>query len=124
MKKGERGERTFETIRTKYDRFSETAPRRRAGRPTYSTGSLDMEGIVKTVGMVAGFGIGALMLLFAAISLYTSSSWAGAERPSAAIGYALAAFFLTVAGVGGIAATYNHIFRVLDPNRAPSHAHH
>jgi hypothetical protein len=124
VKRGERGERTFETIRDKFDKYSETAPRRRAGRPTYSTGGMDVDGIVKTVGMVAGFGIGALLLLLAAFAAYTASAWAEAGRSSAVIGYALTAFFLLVAGVGGLSATYNHIFRVLDPNRPPSHAHH
>jgi hypothetical protein len=124
MRRNDRGERTFDSIRTKYDEFRATTPRRRPGRPTYSTGSVDMEGIVKTVGMAAGFGIGALLLLLAGLSAYASSSWADAGRSSAMIGYALTAFFLVVAGAGGIAATYNHFFRVLDPNRSPSHGHH
>jgi hypothetical protein len=118
------GERTFDSIRDKYDSHSETAPRLRPGRPTYSTGSFDMEGMVKTIGMAAGFGIGLLLLILAAVSAYAASGWAEMGRPSAMIGYALTAVFLVVAGLGGIAATYNHIFRVLDPNRPPSHGHH
>ena len=66
-----------------------------------------------------GIGLGVLLLALAGLSFYTAGSWAEFGRDGAQTGYALAGVFLTIAGLGGIVATWNHNFRVL--TRRPSH---
>lgn len=67
----------------------------------------------KTIFTAIGVGIGLTLLALAAFAFYTAASWADLNRDGAATGYNLVGFFLLVAGIGGIAATWNHNFRVL-----------
>jgi hypothetical protein len=62
---------------------------------------------------VIGIGIGVVLLALAAYAFYSASYWGSYGRDGAQVGYALTGFFLLVAGLGGIVATWNHNFRVL-----------
>ena len=60
-----------------------------------------------------GVGIGLLLLVLAALAFHTSGWWANEGRDGAQVGYFLVGCFLTVAGLGGIIASYNHNYRVM-----------
>lgn len=77
----------------------------------------------KIVLTAIGMGIGLTLLVLAAVSFWVSAWWWGYDRSGAGTGYAIVGFFLIVAGLGATIGTWNHLFRVLDPNRAPA-AHH
>lgn len=110
---------TYDGVRDKYDEFLEiqsqkpapqrTLPPQRPYSPQPDSGS-DMGKIVFTA---IGVGIGVILLALAGYSLYVARTWGAAGLTGASTGYSIVAFFLTVAGVGGIAATLNHNFRVL-----------
>jgi hypothetical protein len=68
-----------------------------------------------------GFGIGALLLLLAVWAFAVAGKWFELERGGAGVGYTLVGLFLTLSGVGGIIATWNHNFRVLA--RPGGHSH-
>ena len=123
MKKesSDEGKRTYDSVRNRYEEWEEIrppAPRRRHSTPPKREG-----GVVKMIGLAVGMGTALLLLLLAGWSLWVSTQWAGVAHNGAMVGYAVVTFFLLVAGVGGGIATWNHFFRVLDPNRAPA-AHH
>lgn len=110
---------TYEGVRRKYDEFLEiqaqkpvlqrTLPPQRPFSPPTSSGS-DMG---RNVFAAIGVGIGVLLLALSAYSLYVASRWGDAGLTGASTGYTLVAFFLAIAGIGGIAATLNHNYRVL-----------
>jgi hypothetical protein len=126
MKKTQGGDRTFDTVRSRYDTWAENRP----PRPVASYEDWTPHGpepeisMGKMITTAIGVGVGLLLLILAALAFYTASNWAAFGREPAVIGYTLAGCFLIVAGVGGILATLNHNFRVLDPNRRPAHGHH
>jgi hypothetical protein len=70
----------------------------------------------KSVSAAIGVVIGLLILALSALSFATAHRWAELARDGAATGYTVVGFFLLIAGLGGIAATLNHNFRVLSPN--------
>lgn len=111
---------TYEGITRKYDEFLEiqsrkpvlqrtSPPQQRPFSPETETGS-DMG---KTVFNAIGVGIGIVLLALAAFSLYVAIKWSNGGLDGAATGYFIVAFFLLLAGIGGIAATLNHNYRVL-----------
>lgn len=110
---------TYDGVRDKYDEFLEiqsrkpvlqrVLPPQRPYSPQPDSGS-DMGKIVFTA---IGVGIGVILLALAGYSLYVARTWGDAGLTGASTGYTIVAFFLTIAGVGGIAATLNHNFRVL-----------
>jgi hypothetical protein len=127
MRRSQGGDQTFETIRSRYDTWAENRPPRpvadddpnwspRGPEPGLSMGRM--------IPMAIGAGIGVLLLILAALSLWNAASWAEYGREPATIGYIVTACFLIVAGLGGILASLNHGMRVLDPHRAPAHGHH
>ena len=69
----------------------------------------------RTVFAAIGIGIGAILLLLAIFAFVTAARW-GSLGQDGAVG-----FFLTLAGIGGILATYNHNFRVLTRSNAGHH---
>ncbi len=75
----------------------------------------------KVVLTVIGVGIGLTLLVLAGIAFWTAAWWSDFERSGAVVGYSVVGFFLTIAGLGAVIGTWNHIFRVLDPARAPVH---
>jgi len=122
-----RDERTYGKIRQQYDEWvemEENRPERdhlrRTDTFTYepAEGNTDMSRLV-FAGI--GIGLGVVLLLLSAYAFHTASYWAGFGRESAQVGYILVGFFLLVAGLGGIIATWNHNFRVLV--RPPQHHH-
>jgi hypothetical protein len=126
MKRTQGGDRTFDTVRSRYDAWAEDRP----PRPAASDDNWSPRGPETGVSMsrmvyaAIGVGIGVVLLALSAYSFYVASWWAGFGREPATIGYATAGTFLVVAGLGGILGTLNHVFRVLDPSRREAHAHH
>lgn len=126
MKRSDGGQRTFDTIRSRYDDWAANRPPRpvaayedwtpHGDEPTISMGKIILTAI--------GVGTGVLLLAFAAFAFWSASQWGDFGREAASIGYMVVGCFLIVAGVGAIWATLNHNFRVLDPNRRPAHGHH
>jgi hypothetical protein len=113
-----RDERTYGKIRQKYDAWvqaeAKRPPRAFLRRvDEYVPVAQESSDMSRTIFAVIGFGLGAILLLLAGYSFYTSSVYASFGRDGGQTGYALAGFFLLIAGIGGIAATWNHNFRVL-----------
>jgi hypothetical protein len=109
---------TYEKIREQYDDWTELMARKPVQPHAYPPRShsepepeSDMS---KWVFTAIGVGIGVMLLALAAFSFWTASQWAGYARNGAFTGYTLVGIFLTIAGVGGILATWNHNFRVLE----------
>lgn len=125
MKRSQGGDRTFDTIRSRYDTWAENRPERPVSdepwTPYQPEPGLSMG---RMIPLAIGVGTGVILLALAAFALYTAFWWAGNGREPATIGYTLTGVFLIVAGIGGILATLNHNLRVLDPSRKPAHAHH
>jgi hypothetical protein len=119
-----RDEKTYGQVREKYDTWFENEANRPARDHLRRTdpytpqtqGSSDMSRLVFAA---IGIGIGVILLALAGYAFYTASFWASHGRDGAQVGYTLVGIFLLIAGLGGIAATYNHNFRVLV--RPPSH---
>lgn len=109
---------TFRTVESRYAAHAEANPRPR-GRSALKVPVLS-DAAERMVGMAAGFGTGALLLVLAATAAVAAASWADVDRSGAVVGYSITALFLTLAGVGAIAATWNHVFRVI-PGDAPHH---
>lgn len=109
---------TFGTVEDRYQKWSEAHPRRR-GPSALKIPELS-DSAEKMVGMAAGFGAGALLLLLAVVAGTAAASWARIDRSGAAVGYSIATFFLLLAGLGALAATANHVFRII-PGDAPDH---
>lgn len=114
-----RDEGTYGRIGKQYDEYSEVAASKPAPAPRglppqkpYVPASQEAE-MGRTVFAAIGIGLGAILLLLAAVAFVTAAKWGGLNRDGAAVGYTVVGFFLTLAGVGGILATYNHNFRVL-----------
>lgn len=110
---------TYDGVRRKYDEFLEI----QANRPVlqrvlpphrpFSPAPASDTDMGKHVVAAIGIGIGVILLALAAYTLYVADRWADAGLTGASTGYLVVAFFLTVAGIGGIAATLNHNYRVL-----------
>ena len=109
---------TFSTVEGRYQKWSEANPRRRG--PSALKVPEISDAVEKTVGMAVGFGAGALLLLLAAAAAAAAASWARVDRSGAAVAYSITTFFLLLAGLGALAATYNHVFRII-PGDAPEH---
>lgn len=109
---------TFRTVESRYAAHEEAHPRRR-GRSALKVPVMS-DAAEKAVGMVVGFGAGALLLVLAVVAAVAARSWADVDRSGAVAGYAVTAFFLALAGIGALAGTWNHAFRVI-PGEAPHH---
>jgi predicted phage tail protein len=114
-----RDEGTYGRIGKQYDEYSEVAahkpvpaPRALPPQRPYAPEQEDA-GMGRTVVAAIGIVIGAILVVLAIISFVAASKWSGLDRGGAAVGYAVVGFFLTLGGVGGMLATYNHNFRVL-----------
>jgi hypothetical protein len=114
-----RDEGTYGKIGKQYDEYTEIA----ASKPVPAARGLPPQrpyvpapeeaGMERTVFAAIGIGIGAILLLLAVYAFVTAAGWGAIGQDGAAVGYSLVGFFLTIAGIGGILATYNHNFRVL-----------
>ena len=76
----------------------------------------------RTIQAAIGIGIGVVLLGLAVYAFMTAAYWGDFGRDGAQTGYMLVGVFLLIAGFGGIAATWNHNFRVLV--RPPDDRHH
>lgn len=113
----DRNDPTYRRAQGQFDQFNEAhPPRRRGSALAWPEDGLPIpelsEGTARVVFTAVGLGIGVLMLVLAVVAFVASGSWAEVEREGAATGYALPVLFLTVSGLGCIAATLNHQFRV------------
>ena len=114
-----RDEGTYGRIGKQYDEYTEIA----ASKPAPAPRGLPPQrpyvpapeeaGMERTVFAAIGIGIGAILLLLAIFAFVTAAGWGELGQEGAAVGYTVVGFFLTLAGIGGILATYNHNFRVL-----------
>jgi len=75
----------------------------------------------RTIHAAIGIGIGVVLLALAGLAFSRASYWGGFNRDGAQVGFTLAGIFLTIAGLGGIAATWNHNFRVLEGKGRAAH---
>lgn len=119
MSRGPEPDDTMHTVRGRYEQWNEANPRRRG--PSAIKVPVMSDAAEKLVGMAVGFGVGVLLLLLAAFTFFNAAKWGGVGRDGAQVAYTVTAFFLTLAGLGALAATYNHVFRVI-PGEAP-HGH-
>ena len=118
MSRNDGADDTFGTVEGRYEKWSQANPRRRG--PSALKVPVMSDAVEKTVGMALGFGLGALLLLLALAAGMAAVSWARVDRSGAAVAYSIATFFLLLAGLGGLAATYNHVFRII-PGDPPEH---
>lgn len=109
---------TDDTVRARYRAWADANPRPRGpsaiGMPDVS------EGTVRMAAVGAGAATGIFLLVLAVTAFVASQSWATIDRGGAVVAYFLTGTFLTIAGVGCIWATLNHVFGVL----AGPPAHH
>jgi hypothetical protein len=109
---------TGDTVRARYRAWSEANPRPRG--PS-ALGMPDMgEGTVRMAAAGVGVLTGLFLLALAVTCFVAARSWGTIDRGGAEVAYFLTGLFLTIAGVGCIWATLNHVFRVL----AGPPAHH
>ncbi|HET7464328.1 MAG TPA: hypothetical protein VFJ82_23925 [Longimicrobium sp.] len=114
---GSSGE-TGDTVRARYRAWAEANPRPRGpsaiGMPDVGEGTVRMA--------AAGVGVltGLFLLTLAVTAFVAARSWGTIDRGGAVVAYFLTGVFLTIAGLGCIWATLNHVFRVL----AGPPAHH
>jgi len=118
MSRRDNADDTFQTVEGRYDRWSSANPRRRG--PSAIKVPEMSEGVEKMVGMAMGFGAGVLLLLLAIVAGMTAARWGAQDRSGAQVAYTIATFFLVLAGLGALGATYNHVFRIM-PGEAPHH---
>lgn len=125
-----RDESTYGSVRDKFEEWEDIqatrppAPRVVAPQRPYTPESSTGADMGKTLFAGIGIGIGVVLLLLAGLTFATAAGWAGHGRDGASVGYTVAALFLLVAGIGGIAATWNHNFRVLpQAHRRQAHSH-
>lgn len=113
-----RDEKTYAGIRRKYDAWVETEstrPERDRLRRVDSTpiATKDVSEMSRMAFAAIGFGIAVVLLALAGYAFYTANYYGGFSRDGAETGYILVGLFLLIAGFGGIAAVWNHNFRVL-----------
>lgn len=118
------GDRTFDTVRARYKDWFGKERRPLPGRDVWDGSEYwDTEPsggeMSRMVLMGIGLVVGLVLLGLAALAFVTAAAWNGYARDGAFVGYMLVGFFLTIAGVGCIAATWNHNFRVV--NRPAHH---
>lgn len=116
---------TYDDVRDRYDEFLEIQSRKPVLQRTlppqkpFSPEAGSESDMSKNLFAAIGVGIGVVLLALAGYAFYVASVWGDARLSGAATGYVIVGFFLTLAGLGGIAATLNHNYRVLA--RPPSH---
>jgi hypothetical protein len=109
---------TFHTVEGRYERWSESNPHPRG--PSAIKVPAMSDDAEKMVGMAAGFGAGVVLLGLAVFTFLNAGDWGELGRSGAQVAYTISAFFLVLAGLGALGATYNHVFRVI-PGEAPHH---
>src|SRR5688500_1710602 len=107
----------FETVEARYAAWSGGNPPP-ARRSAITVAEVSPAG-EKSMGTAIGGGRGLLLLALAGLAAYAASTWADAGRSGATVGYAITAFFLTLAGGGGLLAVWNHVARVIPRDAHP-----
>lgn len=116
-----RDNETFDTVRARHQGWSEANPRPRSRSALANVRIPEMsDQTEKAAGTVVGLGAVALLFLLAIVAIVAARSWYAIDRSGAGLGYAISAFFLLLASLGGIAAIANHLFKVI-PGEAPHH---
>lgn len=116
---GDQGETTYGSVRERYRQWSANRTQPRSGS---AIGMPEIpESAVRMLALAVGVGTGVFLLALAGVAYYAAGTWSEIARGGAAVAYALTGIFLTVAGLGCILATLNHLFRVL---AGPPPAHH
>ncbi len=125
-----RDEDTYGRIRDKFEEWEDIQahrpppPRLVAPPQSYSPEPATGSEMGKALFSGIGFGTGILLLLLGGLAIANAAKWVGYVRDGAAVGYAVVGLFLLIAGIGGIAATWNHNFRVLpEAHRRKAHSH-
>lgn len=121
MKKIDTGDRTQETVRARYKQWFGSGRRPLPGRAVHDGSEYwdetDASGGGGGMGRMVLMGIGAVtglvLLALAGLSFVNAAKWGDYARDGAALGYTLVGFFLTLAGIGALLATWNHNFRVV-----------
>lgn len=114
-----RDQQTYGRIREKYEAWVENEANRperdrlRRVDPAPVVTYRESSDMSRLISAAIGIGLGVLLLALAGYAFYTASYYGSFERAGAQTGYTLVGVFLIIAGVGGIAATWNHNFRVL-----------
>ena len=124
MKKNTGSEGTFGTVRGRYKDWFGAGdrgflPGRTVGNDDYERPGAGGGEMSKMVLLAVGVGLGLMLLALAALSITNAGRWGAIDQDGAAVGYSLVGFFLTIAGLGAIVATWNHLFRA-----AGGPAHH
>ncbi len=98
----------------KLDEFTTIKPPPPRGKRAYSLAaeSVLLSVTSRPVAILAGFGAGLTLLALALYAFSVATRWANVARDGAQVGYAIVGIFLTVAGIGALAATWNHNFRL------------
>jgi hypothetical protein len=115
---------TYQSVRGRFESWRENNPEKPSKSALgWPEGGLPLPELSEEAGKVVftiiGLGTGLLMLVLAATAFTASKSWGAIERDGALVGYAACGLFLTISGLGCIAATLNHNFRVV--GRTPAH---
>jgi len=124
MKTNTGSEGTFGTVRGRYKDWFGAGdrgflPGRNVGNDDYERPGAGGGEMSKMVLLGVGVGLGVMLLALMALAFTNAGRWAAIDRDGAAVGYSLVGFFLTIAGLGAIVATWNHLFRA-----AGRSAHH
>lgn len=114
------GARTYDEVRRKFRDWHDTRPPAKPRRRYSPSKPLLSPGISRALLTAIGAGIGVILLVLAALSIWRASMWGTIDRGGGAVGWGLVGFFLIVAGLSAIFATWNHNYRT--PARpAPHH---
>ncbi|HET6230795.1 MAG TPA: hypothetical protein VFE05_12050 [Longimicrobiaceae bacterium] len=119
----EEGLRVQGTVRDRYREWREQNPAPEPESAMSFSEGLPLPELSEATGRVVFTAVGALIGLFllvlAGTAFAAARSWGEIDRGGAWVGYGASALFLTIAGLGGIVASYNHNYRVM--TRAPEH---
>ncbi|MDB4948842.1 MAG: hypothetical protein JWM27_1491 [Gemmatimonadetes bacterium] len=111
------GDPTFDSVRGRYREWRDENPAPASESALSFRDGLPVPELSEEAGRVVftavGVGIGLLLLVLAATALHAAGTWTEAGRDGAQVGYLLCFVFLTIAGLGGIIASYNHNYRVM-----------
>lgn len=120
----ERDESTYGGVRKRYDEYvdrqqSRPVPERTLPAQKPYTPNHEDADMGRYLFASIGAGIAVVLLALAGWAFYTAAQWGSYARDGAQVGYLVVGIFLTIASIGGLAAIYNHNFRVL--TQPPEH---
>lgn len=117
------GDQTFSTVRDRFRAWRAAHPAEPSAPMLDFSEGLPLPELSEETGRVVftatGVLIGVVLLVLMIVAITATISWTRLARDGAAVGYGLVAFFLIIAGLGGIIASINHNYRVM--RRKPEH---